>query len=232
MLKEESPVMLLGSVGVVLAIWRGSNRFAVFTALWTLGTFAAYSLIPYKTPWLMLTFLVPLAIMGGYAFEEIYKQARARKQPLVALAIAVVAFGVLGYQTLALNFSHYDDPSYVYAYAHTYREFLPMVDEINRAAKLAGTGEQTEITVTSPEYWPLPWYIRNYPRVKFYGRLMPSEDPIVIGIESQELELRFLLSGHYVMIKSSSKPSGAFPLRPGVDLVLFVRRDLTPRAEE
>ena len=103
MFKEESPVMLLGTAGIVLALWRGSNRFAVFAALWALGTFVAYSLIPYKTPWLMLNFIVPLAITGGYALEGIYKQARAMKQPLVALSIAVAAFGLLGYQTLALN---------------------------------------------------------------------------------------------------------------------------------
>ncbi|MEP6912930.1 MAG: flippase activity-associated protein Agl23, partial [bacterium] len=83
MFKEESPLMLLGSAGTVLALWRGSNRFAVFAAFWALGTLAAYSLIPYKTPWLMLNFLVPLAITGGYAFEEIYKQGGARKPPLV-----------------------------------------------------------------------------------------------------------------------------------------------------
>jgi hypothetical protein len=36
------------------------NSFALFCALWAFGLIAAYSLIPYKTPWLVLNFVVPL----------------------------------------------------------------------------------------------------------------------------------------------------------------------------
>jgi uncharacterized protein (TIGR03663 family) len=226
MLKEEAPLMLLGLAGVVLAIWRGSNRFAVFAALWALGTFAAYSLIPYKTPWLMLNFLVPLAIMGGYAFEEIYKEARARKQPLAALAIGVVAFGVLGYQTLSLNFVHYDDETYIYSYVHTRRDFLRMVDQIDRSAERAGTGKQTAITVISREYWPLPWYLRHYPFVRYAKEGTVTDDPIIIGSGHQQGPLLVLLAGRYQQISSGLNPAGRYPLRPGVELVLFVRKDL------
>jgi len=224
MLIEELPVMLLGLAGVVLALWRSSNRFAVFIALWALGTFAAYSLIPYKTPWLMLNFVVPLAIMGGYAFEEIYNQARARKHPLVALAIAVVALGVSGYLSLKLNFIHYDDDRYVYVYVHTRRDIFPMLEEIDRIAKRAGTGGQTVITVTSPEYWPLPWYLRHY-SVR-YGEVTVSEDPIIIGTGNQGALLMTLNGGRYEQVKSGLNPAGTYTLRPGVGLALFVRRDL------
>jgi len=230
MFKEEAPVMLLGSAGIVLALWRGSNRFAVFAALWALGTFAAYSLIPYKTPWLMLNFLVPLAIMGGYAFEEIYKQARARKQPLAALAIAVVAYGLLSYQTLALNFVNYDDETYVYVYAHTPRDFLRMVAEIDRLAERAGTGKQTGITVISPEYWPLPWYLRHYAFVRYPKGTTVTDDPVIIGSGNQQAPLLGLLGGRYVQIRSGLNAAGTYPLRPRVELVLFVRRDLAVQA--
>ncbi len=225
MLSEESPVMLLGLAGVVLAIWRRSNRFAVFTALWALGTFAAYSLIPYKTPWLMLNFLVPLAIMGGYAFEEIYHQARARKLTLVALAIAVLALGLSAYQSLKLNFVHYDDHQYVYVYVHTRRDIFPMLEEIDRIAKRAGTGGQTVITVTSPEYWPLPWYLRHYSFVR-YGDVTVLEDPIIIGSANQGALLMTLNGGRYEQVNSGLNPAGTYTLRPGVGLALFVRRDL------
>lgn len=226
MFKEESPVMLLGSAGVVLALWRASNRFAVFVALWTLGTFAAYSLIPYKTPWLMLNFIVPMAIMGGYAFEEIYKQACARKQPLVALAIAVVAFGVLGYQTVALNFVNYDNETYIYPYVHTRRDFLRMVGEIDRLAQRAGTGNQTGITVISPEYWPLPWYLRHYAFVRYPRGTTVTDDPIIIGSANQLGPLLVQAEGRYEQVRSGLNGAGTYPLRPGVELVLFARRDL------
>jgi hypothetical protein len=36
----------------------GRQCCGVFVSLWTLGVFIAYSAIPYKTPWLMLKFIV------------------------------------------------------------------------------------------------------------------------------------------------------------------------------
>ena len=30
-------------------------------------------MIPYKTPWLMLNFVVPLALISGYAIQAIYE---------------------------------------------------------------------------------------------------------------------------------------------------------------
>lgn len=225
MLKEESPVVLLGLVGIVLALWRRSNRFAVFTALWTLGTFAAYSLIPYKTPWLMLNIVVPMAIMGGYAFGEIYRQAGALKNPLVAQAAAVLAIGLSSYQALQLNFVHYDDDRYVYVYVHTTRDVFPMIEEIDRLAKRAGTGEQTLMTVTIPEYWPLPWYLRHYPFVR-YGKPYRSDETLIISPANQQMLLMASLGGGYVQIPSGLNPGGTYTMRPGVELVLFARKDL------
>jgi uncharacterized protein (TIGR03663 family) len=226
MFKEESPILMLGTAGIVLALWRGSNRFAVFAALWALGTFVAYSLIPYKTPWLMLNFIVPLAITGGYALEGIYKQARARKQPLVALSIAVAAFGLLGYQTVALNFVNYDNETYVYPYVRTRRDFLRMVNEIDRLAKRAGTGNETGITVISPEYWPLPWYLRHYAFVRYPKGTTVTDDPIIIGSANQLGPLLVQAEGRYEQVRSGLNGAGTYPLRPGVELVLFARRDL------
>ena len=103
---------------------------------------------------------------------------------------------------------------------------MPLVDHINRAAQAAGTGDQTEIAVTSTEYWPLPWYLRQYPNIRFYGRLMPVEAPIVVGSDIQTEELITLLGPRYALIPAGAGPGGVFPMRPGVNQVLFLRRDL------
>jgi len=229
MSKEESPLMLLGFAGVVLAIWRGSNRFAVFAGFWTMGIFAAYSLIPYKTPWLLLNMVLPLAIMGGYAFAEIYKQARARKHPLVPLAILVLALGVLSYQSLQLNFVHYDDERYVYVYVHTHRDVVEMIEEVDRLVKRAGTGGQTVMTITSPEYWPLPWYLRHYPFVR-YAKPPVSDETIIIGPANQQLLLMTSIGNGYAQIRSGLNPAGTYQMRPGVHLVLFARRELATQS--
>ena len=174
----------------------------------------------------MLNFIVPLAITGGYALEGIYKQARVRKQHLVALSIAVAAFGLLGYQTLALNFVNYDNETYIYPYVRTRRDFLRMVNEIDHLAKRAGTGNETGITVISPEYWPLPWYLRHYAFVRYPKGTTVTDDPIIIGSVNQLGPLLVQLEGRYEQVRSGLNGAGTYPLRPGVELVLFVRRDL------
>ncbi len=226
---EEAPALTLGAAGIALALWRAPSRFIVACALWAFGIVAAYSLIPYKTPWLMLNFIVPLAIIGGYAVETLYRYAvetlyrmsdnLMERATLIVFTVAMLSLGV--YQTISLNFRHYDDDRYVYVYAHTVRGFLALVDDIHRAAKLSGSGTQVGITVTSPDYWPLPWYLRDFSKVGYFGRMTSSSEPIIICNEGQEAELR--ITQH---IDERYRRVNAYPLRPGVVLVLYVRRDI------
>jgi uncharacterized protein (TIGR03663 family) len=220
---EEAMLLLLGAAGTVMALWRARGRFALFAALWACGIIAAYSLIPYKTPWLTLNFIIPLAIIGGYGVDVMYRMA-AEEWALRALVMTILTAALVfaGYQMFQLNFRHYDDEQYIYPYAHTVREFLPLVERINRFAVHAQTGRQTAISITSPDYWPLPWYLRDYTRVGYPGRIEVSDEALVIGSEAQETELEAVLGNRYQRIDS-------YQLRPGVTLVLYVRRDLVER---
>jgi uncharacterized protein (TIGR03663 family) len=221
---QESPLLLLGVVGAAFAVWKPKNSFALFTALWAFGLLAAYSLVPYKTPWLTLNFIVPLAIAAGYAVQSIYELDGGKWRLPAALMVAAVALS--GYQTIDLNFFNYDNDNeyYVYVYAHTRRELLKMVNEIDRIAQRTNEGGLTGITIVSPDYWPLPWYLRNYTRVGYYGRITPSTEPIIIASESQRAEIEKTFGELYQQVPSG-KESGSFPLRPGVNLLLYVRRD-------
>jgi uncharacterized protein (TIGR03663 family) len=221
--QEEAPLLLLGAAGIILAIWRGSNRLAIFVALWAFGILAAYSLVPYKTPWLALNFIVPLAIIGGYAIGAIYKTGEDGQLfgRVLALALFIASLTVCGYQTVSLNFFNYDDDRYPYVYAHTRRETLQLVNEIDRLAKRAEPNDptQTGITIVSPDYWPLPWYLRDYKRVGYFGQMMTTSEPLIISREDQSAQLQATLGDRYRKV-------GSYVLRPGVTLILFARRDL------
>lgn len=218
--QEEGPLLVLGAAGVMMAALLGRNRFAFFAGLWAVGITAAYSLVPYKTPWLTLNLIVPLAIMSGYAVSVIYRWDESIFTALATSVVLGAALTICGYQMVMLNFYHYDDDTYPYVYAHTQREVLQLVDEINRLAARAGTGQETTIAVVSPDYWPLPWYLRDYKRVGYHGQLVVSGETLVIGAASQEesLQLQTTLGDNYKRIDS-------YPLRPGVILVLYARRD-------
>jgi predicted membrane-bound mannosyltransferase len=124
-----------------------------------------------------------------------------------------------------LNFIHYDDDQYPYVYAHTRRELLQMLDEIDRVSKRMGTGTDTGIALVSPDYWPLPWYFRDYMKVGYYQQIVATNEPIIIGSMAQEEQLKETYGDRYVRV-DSGKDEGAYALRPGVDLLLYVRKDV------
>jgi uncharacterized protein (TIGR03663 family) len=219
---QEGPLLFLGAVGAVLVVVKPKNSVALFVALWSFGLIAAYSLIPYKTPWLVLNFVVPLALIAGYAVQVIFELA-GRQIRMLAMVL-FIAVAVSTYQTIDLNFINYDNDNtyYVYVYAHTRRGMLDLVRNVEQIAR-AGSGTQTGITIVSPDYWPLPWYLRDYPRTAYFGRMAPSSEQLIIANESQKAEIDANF-GHVYRQVTSNDANGSFELRPGVRLLLYTRR--------
>lgn len=220
---EEGVLMVLAAFGALIALWRADNRLGLFLSLCSFGLLAAYSLVGYKTPWICLNFIVPLALTSGYTLDVVYRKLKEFQQPLIFLAIPLLIVGICGYQLYQLNFVHYDDDQLPYVYAHTKRQMLTMIEQIESIAKKNGTGAETGIAIVSPDYWPLPWYFRNYKKVGYYSSIVPTNEPIIIGSESQEEQLKITYGDRYDLVNSGFD-DGAYPLRPGVDLLLFVRR--------
>ena len=217
---EEAALFLLGLGGTLIALWRATNRFAIFSALWAIGIIAAYALVPYKTPWLVLSFIPPLAIMAGYFINGLYRSEDNPRVRAFALGVALVAVAVGAYQTVQLNFYNYDNEGqYPYVYAHTQRPYLALVGEINAAARRAGTKEKTTISIASPEYWPMPWYMREFKGVAYPGRVGAHNEQIVVCSDKQMAECEAALSGRYRRV-------GSYPMRSGVTLILYERNDV------
>jgi len=228
LVRQESPVFFLGILGAAMLVWKPRNAFALFVALWGFGITAAYSLISYKTPWLGLNFIIPLALTGGYAVQQIYEESSG--QLGLAAGILAAAVAISGYQTIDLNFFNYDndDQYYVYVYAHTRREVLGMLQEIDRIAGRTQQGGQMGITIVAPEYWPLPWYFRDYKRVGYNGRMTTTNEPVIIAAENQGADVQTMFGDTYRQIPSGLNPAGSYALRPGVSFLLYVRRDVAP----
>lgn len=228
LIKQESPTLFLATIGAALIVWKPRNSFALFVALWGFGILAAYSLISYKTPWLALNFIVPLALTAGYGLQMIWDEGWGQLRMIVGIMVLAVA--ISGYQTIDLNFFNYDNDAqyYVYVYAHTRRETLAMLAEIDRVVARTNQGGETGITIVAPEYWPLPWYFRDFTRVAYTGRMTPSTEPIIIASEGQKEEMESMFGKDYQQVSSGKNDVGSFSLRPGVNFLLYVRRDLVP----
>lgn len=218
LITTEPVVVFLGVCGIVLTALRHKDRFNLFVAFWGIGIIAAYSILHYKTPWLTLNFILPLAMLSGIALEFFTGFLGMAAYP-GAVVLVLIGAVISGYTSIKLNFFHYDDERYAYVYAHTQREFLLLVNEIDRIARESGKGNKISIAVTSTVYWPLPWYLRDYTAAGYYGKVTATDSDLIVASTDQESELRPLLGDNYVKL-------GPYRMRPGVDLLLYARKDL------
>jgi uncharacterized protein (TIGR03663 family) len=218
--QEEAPVLVLGLIGTAVALIRARSYLTVFCAFWSIGIFTAYSLVPYKTPWLALSIILPLTIMAGDLIGRAYHPGT--RAFTVVIAGGAILFSL--YQAIDVSFVNYDNDSYAYIYAHTKRDFLGLVDEIDAIAAANPAKKDIGITVMSPEHWPLPWYLREYTHVGYWGHVVDTSEPIVIALQPQVPEVERQLRKDY-------REYSTHELRPGNTLVMFVRKDLHPPAK-
>jgi uncharacterized protein (TIGR03663 family) len=216
----ESPLLLLSGLGTLIAFYKARHRFAMFAGLWAIGLFAAYTLIPYKTPWLALSFLLPMCIVAGYGIGELINSPKIVEK-IAGGVLAGAASVILAYQTYDINFVRYDDDRMPYIYAHTRREFLDLIRQVEYYADKSGQGKQAKIEIVSPDYWSMPWYLNDYSNAIFQGKPIDvsSAEMIIAKKDEQDAEIVSRYAIRY-------RVAGTYTLRPGVDLVLLVRRDI------
>jgi uncharacterized protein (TIGR03663 family) len=211
----EAPILVLGFAGGLIAAIRMPSRLWIVIGLWALGITLAFSIIQYKTPWIILNMLLPLALLAGLAVSALWRS------PLRLAAPVVFGVAVLfsGFFAIDLNFNRYDDEAYPYVYVHSTRSMLELVDEVEATAARAGSGPETGVVIVSPDYWPLPWYFRDWPNAGFFGSIVDTEEAMIVASVNQEAELAPSIEPGYDRV-------GTYNLRPGVDLVLYVRSDI------
>ena len=208
-----------------------SRGFVRFLVVYTALTTAAYSVIPYKTPWCMLSFYLGMVLLAGVGAGEVL--LASRRIPVLA-AGALLLLGAtahLGRQAHRTLFVFDADTRNPHVYAHTSRDYLKLVKRLDEIAAVNPAGRNMLIwSVTNPrDMWPLPWYVRdfNQERIGYWtdpGRLdfdfSPTHPQPAILVVSPEFEetLRNRLGSDYLV--------EYYGLRNEVLLSLFIRRDL------
>jgi hypothetical protein len=93
--------------------------------------------------------------------------------------------------------------------------------EIEHYAEKSGIGKDVTIEIVSPDYWPMTWYLNGYEHANFHGQFVDANtaEMIVAKKDDQDTAMIQRYSTHYKYV-------GVYPLRPGVNLVLLVRKDL------
>jgi len=191
-----------------------------FLAIYTLGLTAIYTVIPYKTPWCLLGFWHGAILLAGVGMAVLLKFARSRAARIGIVALGAVAASLLAWQAYQAAYRFAADRRNPYVYAHTSPDLLRLTSQVQSLASASALGTNTLIKVVGWEgdYWPLPYYLRQFSHVGWWESL-PADPyaPIMI------LSAKF---GAHLDETKTHLMTGYFELRPGVFLELYVELEL------
>ena len=208
---------LLALAGVALrrTAWR-SRPAALFGAVWFVLLAGVYSVIRYKTPWLVLNPLLPLALLAGMGADALSRAGGVVRRVLPAMGILLAVWqGVRVCEWVTGRFA--SDDRNPYAYSH------PIRGVVDGCRTLVNISEQSPrplvVHVLADEYWPLPWYLRSLPAVGYWDSSQPAGEADIWILDDRSL----------AAWDPAGKPATherVQDLRPGVDLRVKIRSDI------
>lgn len=119
----EGVILVLAVVGLFLIIIKKAlpnprSPFLIFLASYTIIITVIYALIPYKTPWCLLSFFHGIILLAAVGAATILKSAsRLSVKIIVSFALALAASELL-LQAVLVNFAFYADNINPHVYAH------------------------------------------------------------------------------------------------------------------
>jgi len=223
-------VLALATLGFVAAFLPGeagllrdaNTPFVRWVGFYTIVLTAAYTCIPYKTPWCLLGFLHGMILLAGVGAVAVIRAVPTLPIKTCATIILLGGAGHLGWQSYCTSFVYHEDARNPYVYAHTLPDVQRLADDIEQWAEASPDGQDVLIKVIWHDgyYWPLPWYLRQYERVGYLTQL-PEDPSAPIVVSSSELDEA--LTEH---LDDTHLMTGFYGVRPNVLAQTWVRMDL------
>lgn len=188
-------------------------------AIMAAGVLLAYSIIPYKTPWCIVSLLWPYMLFFGAAMS-------ALRRPWSTLAAAVL-LGASFAESLRLNFREFENDAEPYVYVQTYRAMDGLTGPLLALAKARPARALMPGAIYLESYYPLPWVLGDFPNIGYHAGKIPEPLPEAefhVVETAKASELRGKLGDGY--------EERRFKLRSGVDdCTVFFARELLSEIE-
>ena len=125
--------------------------------------------MPYKLPNLVINLLLPLAICAGIFFD--YSLSQSKIYTIFILSVFMVVLLASLYVSLDTNFVHYDLESNPLVFVQTVDDVKNLLKLVEKVSYEKTGGKNIDMVVSIPQTeYPLSWYWRDYPNVKFIDR--------------------------------------------------------------
>ncbi|MFC2124818.1 flippase activity-associated protein Agl23 [Bacteroidota bacterium] len=207
-------------------------RLLLFIGLYSLILTLIYSFLPYKTPWNLLQFYCGYIILAGYGFLIIWRIIADLKWKIVIIIIISGGFLHLIWQSWAGSFEYYAEPENPYVYGHTSNDIKLVHEFVDKVASIHPEGQNMFIEIVFPgsDYWPLPWYLREYPNIGWWNHVdfnVPAAPLVIASPEVEEDLLRKWFETPAPGYKTLYMPlfNEYITLRPGVELRGYLSKE-------
>ena len=174
--RTESLIFFLGIGGGLLIMLKKipancNLGFARFILFYTLLLTIVYSVIAYKTPWCILSFLHGWILLAGICVAAGIEGARNKKWLLVLTILLFASASMkLARRAHRTVYRYATDVRNPYVYAHTASDFLNLVRRIGEIEAISPKSKNLYIQVIAKpdETWPLPFYLRAFPNTGYW----------------------------------------------------------------
>ena len=144
-------------------------QFAVFSTAWTLLSFVVYSVLNYKTAWLVINITTPAVLALAWWLAALWQGGMAANYAAIALLGAIL--GASAYTADLYNFKVAFGKSNPFSYVHTSQGMLDLAHD---TAHYLRSHPRAKVLVGVASYWPLPFYYRAIASQLGY---METKDP-------------------------------------------------------
>jgi uncharacterized protein (TIGR03663 family) len=200
---------LLGLLASVPMLFSKRAEFR-FLSIYGLLVLFVYSVIPYKTPWCIISVIWPFMFLAAAAIDWLGE--RLHWSAAVVAAIFLLSYSAV--KAYWLNLVRFDDEGERYAYVQTFRDFYKFVDPVLEEPK-HGPKDAKHLngTILLSSSFPIPWELGDFKNVGYYTKEEQwpedlSEADFIAVETSLAPDLEKELSDRYYMID--------FRLRPGL----------------
>ncbi len=211
---------LVGLVCCPLAAVTACRTPVRWMAIFGPGVLFAYSVIPYKTPWCMVSIIWPLLFVAPtMVLHRGLALPWCRALP-VGYALLLAASAWTAWQ---ISFVRPTDDTVPYVYVQTYEDVDQLAGPLKRKLEMSFENRTLRGGIVAADYYPLPWMLREFVNVGYFGQkngeeiALPRRNPpwdFVFAVPPRVEEVEMLLDEPYfrerLHLRSAQQPGWVY----------------------
>jgi len=170
---------LAGLAGSLWLLAPRTPRVARYLTIYGIGALIGYSIVPYKTPWCIISLIWPFYFVFGLVAIRLAEILDRWTITIVAILLCFFSFGA----SWKLNFHDYTNENEPYVYVQTLPDVNKLLVPLQVLVRRDPVNYQIRGHFIGTEQYPFSWLLADYPRIDY-----PSSDQL-----PETLDADFLL---------------------------------------